>query len=79
MSFNSGPSLERIIADIVALHNSQLPRLLAYLQSLWGSADTPETLKSGAFSFSFFSLFCLTRNFHSTPVVSAPRFIICAL
>jgi hypothetical protein len=42
MSSNSGSSLDRIIADIVALHNSQLPRLLAYLQLLWGSADTPE-------------------------------------
>lgn len=58
MSFNSGPSLERIIADIVALHNSQLPRLLAYLQSLWGSADTPETLSKAALSHSYHSSRC---------------------
>ena len=34
MSSDSGSYLERIIAYIVALHNSQLPRLLAYLQPL---------------------------------------------
>jgi hypothetical protein len=60
-------SLERIIADIVALHNSQLPRLLALVQPLWGSADTPETHSKAALSHSFFSLFplfCQTRASH---------------
>jgi len=50
----SGSSLDRIIADIVALHNPQLPRLLAYLQPLWGSADTPEILSKAALFFLIF-------------------------
>ena len=50
MSSNSCSSLDRIIADIVALHNPQLPRLLAYLQPLWDSADTPEIPSKAALS-----------------------------
>ena len=81
MPFNSSSSLERIIADIVALHNFQLPRLLAYLPTSVGPRRYPRnTLKSGGFSFfSLFQLFCQTRAFHFSFQSSAPRFTICAL